>query len=133
MEANKLSKLKESGLSIRQIESKLSMPKNSLSGMMSGSKKIPLKWDILLSEFVDNLSNNKNESEEMVVDDKNLKDILIDEMVLIPKEPLIIVKSENLKKGYNMPEIPIKGKDENSIDFAARKNEWKLKCIKAII
>ena len=44
--------LTECGVKKKEIEEKLGMPKNSLSGMISGSKPIPEKWFVLLEGFL---------------------------------------------------------------------------------
>lgn len=50
--------LTECGVKKKDIELRLGMPKNSLSGMISGSKPIPEKWFVLLEGF---LSGNVSE------------------------------------------------------------------------
>lgn len=45
-------KLNSCGVSKSEIERQLGMPKNSLSGMLKGSKEIPKKWEDKLQEFL---------------------------------------------------------------------------------
>ena len=44
--------LNECGVKKSQIEKDLGMPLNSLSGMLTGKKPIPLKWQLKLTEYV---------------------------------------------------------------------------------
>lgn len=57
------------GVKKTQIEKEIGMPKNSLSGMLSGSKGIPEKWVEPLTIFLLNLSAPKLESPKESVDD----------------------------------------------------------------
>ena len=54
-----IEKINALGLKKRKIETDLDMPLNSLSGMLKGNRVIPLKWQIKLSEYVDNHNPNK--------------------------------------------------------------------------
>ncbi len=53
MNESLIEKLNNCGLKKSQIETELGMPKNSLAGMLSGSKEIPAKWLQRLSDFAD--------------------------------------------------------------------------------
>ena len=44
--------INECGVKKSQIEAELGMPKNSLSGMLSGSRPIPIKWVDALTDYV---------------------------------------------------------------------------------
>lgn len=46
-------KLKNCGTKKSEIEKQLGMPKNSLSGMLSGAKPIPKRWEEKLQDFLD--------------------------------------------------------------------------------
>lgn len=50
--------LSECGIKKKDIEIRLGMPKNSLSGMMGGTKPIPEKWFVLLQGIVENKPNS---------------------------------------------------------------------------
>lgn len=45
------------GVSLKEIEEALNIPKNSLSGMLSGSRPMPGKWKSLLVVYVLNRIN----------------------------------------------------------------------------
>jgi hypothetical protein len=47
--------INECGVKKSQIEAELGMPKNSLSGMLSGSRPIPSKWVEALTGYIDKL------------------------------------------------------------------------------
>lgn len=58
-------KLNSCGVSKSEIERQLGMPKNSLSGMLKGSKEIPKKWEDKLQAFLDcKLEPTKKEDTE---------------------------------------------------------------------
>lgn len=51
--------VKSLGKKIKTIETELGMPLNCLSGMLTGKKPIPLKWQLKLTEYVEkNKSTN---------------------------------------------------------------------------
>lgn len=45
------------GVSLKEIEEALNIPKNSLSGMLSGSRPMPGKWKSLLVVYILNRIN----------------------------------------------------------------------------
>ena len=80
--------LTECGVKKKEIEEKLGMPKNSLSGMISGSKPIPEKWFVLLEGFLSgNLPETVSEVLPKVEEPVNFGIIpRTEEVVLIPEE-----------------------------------------------
>ena len=62
MHTELIKKLSGLNLSKSKIETDLGMPKNSLSGMLLGSKGIPNKWVMPLTDYADNILEPINES-----------------------------------------------------------------------
>lgn len=54
MEPELAKKINESGIRKSTIELELDMPKNSLSGMINGTRPTPPKWETLISEYMNN-------------------------------------------------------------------------------
>lgn len=61
MENSLKEKLTSCGVKKSKIESDLGMPKNSLSGMLSGAKETPKKWFNALTEYVLRLEDKEDE------------------------------------------------------------------------
>lgn len=94
----------DSYIPISKIEESLGMPPTTLQKVLKGKRELPKKWAKILDAYF-------------------VKKVDVKPDNIANKSP----KMEADKTGSPVPPMPIKESGENPIDFAARKNEWKLK------
>lgn len=96
--------LNECGIKKKDIEIRLGMPKNSLSGMMGGTKPIPEKWFILLQGIVENKPNSDDAALIDFASTVSINSALkqIEEEKLVPKiepEKISLPKAKGIMMG----------------------------------
>lgn len=67
-----INRIVESGIKKSVIESEIGMPKNSLSGMLSGSKPMPQKWVDAITEYLDKIDSEQDSVAEPINEQKDV-------------------------------------------------------------
>lgn len=114
MENELVEKLKSCGVKKSEIEKQLGMPKNSLSGMLTGSKEIPKKWAEKLQQFLDGTFEVPTTVEApLIVVEKetpltNIKGVVLGSQ-LIKNQPKCVFQLLLIEfNKYAMNDVPIK-------------------------
>lgn len=143
----RLNQLVQAGGKLKPIELTLNMPQNCLSNYASGKKELPGKWVKPLSDHLENL----NKKRVVLIECEDGKFIFMNpdgttrkcKLVWVDEESKIdgikVEKCDPISmkiktagkiepfKSADIPPMPKREDFENSIDFAAAKNEWKIK------
>ena len=118
--------LNDLGVKKSKIETDLGMPKNSLSGMLSGSKEISVKWFDALNEYVDRqngvinipLSKEPIAVEYVKEDVKPIKKETVDQNI----HPFDVLLRKFNKLIDNAPSVNSVKKELNEISELAKQN-----------
>lgn len=104
-----------------KIEDDLGMPKTTLQKAIKGKRSLPKRWSIELKEYVKIGGWIAANVKEKAIPEELQKSFKSQ------KKPFEGAVGGLLVPNQMIPPMPVKEKGEDSIDFAARKSEWKKK------